>query len=412
MNIATPGPVPGSQRLDVLDALRGFALAGVLLANLDAFSLYFFLPTDAALALPTVAVDRWLDPANGMLVSGKFITLFSIMFGIGFALQMQRMGDGGPWRYVRRLAVLWLIGLLHVALWWGDILRWYAVAGLALLPLAWWRPRPRTLAILGVALLSVPHAPLALWWPGGWPLATQDEAFAKALAAFSSHDVGTMLRGNAWFAHWWTQSHWGMALAIPGRMLIGAAIGFSGVLRDPLAHARFWHRLLLALPAGLLLVLATETVDYGWTALPAFWPAGEAGTMLLRAVNQDAALLLGLGYAALFVKLFADPRRRRWLQPLAPVGRMALSNYLTHSVVGVLVFYGVALGLGPHYGTVAIWLVFLALFGAQVLLSRWWLARFRFGPAEWLWRSLTYGRRQPMRRGAVEDAASTQPARP
>ncbi|HVI57953.1 MAG TPA: DUF418 domain-containing protein [Luteimonas sp.] len=411
MTLPTPGPVPGSQRLDLLDALRGFALAGVLLANLDAFSLYFFLPREAALALPTAAIDRWLDPANGMLVSGKFITLFSIMFGIGFALQMQRMGEGGRWRYLRRLAVLWLIGLLHVSLWWGDILRWYAVMGLVLLPLA--RLRPRTLAILGVALVTLPHAPLSLWWPGGWPLATQEQAFAAALATFSGHDPAALLHGNAWFAHWWTQSHWGMALAIPGRMLIGAAIGYSGVLSDPAAHARFWNRLLwLALPLGLALVLATEMVDYGWIAPPAAWPGGAAGTMLLRTVNQDAALLLGLGYAALFVKLFADPRWRRRLQPLAPVGRMALSNYLTHSVVGVAVFYGVALGVGPRWGTVAIWAVFLALFGAQVALSGWWLARFRFGPAEWLWRSLTYGRRQPMRRAGGEDATSTQPARP
>jgi uncharacterized protein len=346
-----------------------------------------------------------------VFVSGKFITLFSVMFGIGFALQVQRMGEGGRWRYLRRLAVLWLIGLLHVALWWGDILRWYAVMGLVLLPLA--RLRPRTLAILGAALVTLPHAPLALWWPGGWPLAGQDEAFATALTAFSSHDAATMLRGNAWFAHWWTQSHWGMALSIPGRMLIGAAIGFSGVLSDPVAHRRFWNRLLwFALPLGLASVLGLQMVDYGWIALPAAWLGGDAGTMLLRAANQDAALLLGLGYAALFVKLFADPRARRWLQPLAPVGRMALSNYLAHSVVGVAVFYGVALGVGPRWGTAAIWLVFLALFGAQVALSGWWLARYRFGPAEWLWRSLTYGRRQPMRRAGGEDTASTQPARP
>jgi len=407
MNIATPGPVPGSQRLDLLDALRGFALAGVLLANLDAFSLYFFLPREAALALPTVSIDRWLDPFYGMLVAGKFITLFSIMFGIGFALQMQRMGEGGRWRYARRLAVLWLLGMAHVWLWWGDILRWYAVLGLVLLPLAWLRVRPRTLAVLGVALVSVPHAPLSLWWPGGWALATQDDAFARALAAFSGHDPQAWLRTNAWFAHWWTQSHWGIGVAIAGRMLIGAAIGYSGVLADPAAHARFWKRLLLALPAGLALVFAIETIDYGWVALPAAWPDGIAGTMLLRALAEDAALLLGLGYAALFVHLFCHPAWHRWLQPLAPVGRMALSNYLTHSVVGVALFYGVALGIGPRGGTVAIWLAWLALFGAQIAISRWWLARYRFGPMEWLWRSLTYGRRQPMRRDASAGIAAT-----
>ena len=412
MRTAPLGPVPGTQRLDLLDALRGFALAGVLLANLDAFSLYAFLPREAALALPTAPIDRWLDPFYGMLVAGKFITLFSIMFGIGFALQMLRMGEGGRWRYARRLAVLWLLGMAHAALWWGDILRWYALLGLVLLPLAWLRARPRTLAILGVAMVTVPHAPLSSWWPGGWPLATQDQAFAHALAAFSGHDALAWLRGNAWFASWWTQSHWGVGVAIAGRMLIGAAIGYSGVLADPASHARFWNRLLPALPLGLVLVFAIETVDYGWVALPAAWPAGEAGRMLLRAASQDAALVLGLGYMALFVRLFGVPAWRRWLQPLAPVGRMALSNYLTHTLVGIALFYGVALGIGPRGGTVAIWLTWLALFGAQVAASGWWLARFRFGPMEWLWRSLTYGRRQPMRRNAIVDIPATRHARP
>src|SRR5690606_36580248 len=119
--------------------------------------------------------------------------------------------------------------------------------------------------------------------------------------------------------------------------------------------------------------------------------------MLLRALSEDAALLLGLGYAALFVHLYCHPAWHRWLRPLAPVGRMALSNYLTHSVVGVALFYGGALCIGRRGGTVAIWLAWLALFGAQIAISRWWLARCRFGPMEWLWRSLTYGRRQPMR---------------
>src|SRR3546814_8833075 len=147
-------PVPGSQRLELLDALRGFALAGVLVTNLEAFSLYYCLSPAGAAAPPTFAADRGLAPAIDLLVSAKFITLFSIMFGIGFALLMQRIGQSGGRRwYLRRLAVLFLIGLLHSAFWWGDILRSYAVAGLLLLPLA--RMRPRNLAILEIGRAHV-----------------------------------------------------------------------------------------------------------------------------------------------------------------------------------------------------------------------------------------------------------------
>src|SRR3546814_10627848 len=137
MDIIPTGPVPGSQRLELLDALRGFALAGVLVANLEAFSLYYFLSPAGAAAPPTFAADRWLAPAIDLLVSAKFIPLFSIMFGIGFALLMQRLGQSGGRRwYLRRLADLFLLGLLHSAFWWGAILRSYAAAGLLLLPLA------------------------------------------------------------------------------------------------------------------------------------------------------------------------------------------------------------------------------------------------------------------------------------
>ena len=398
MSIDLPGPTLGSQRLDLLDALRGFALSGVLMANLVAFSSYFFLSGEASAALPTAAVDRLLDPAIGILVSGKFISLFSLLFGVGFALQMQRNAarDEGVRRYLRRLGVLLVIGLLHAALWWGDILRYYAVLGLLLLPLA--RLRPRTLATLGIVLVVLPHPSLSAWFAGsGPPPATQDQAYAAALAAFSSHDLATMLRGNWQFNSWWVPVHWGLLPSISGCMLVGAALGNSGVLRDPARHALFWKRLLLAFPIGLALAFFVKLGDYGRLPMQAAWLDNDAGRMLLRELNQATALVLALGYAAVFVWLFARPAWRRWMQHLAPVGRMALSNYLTQTLVGIALFYGVGLRLGPSYGLVGVVVVWALLFGAQIVFSRWWLARFRFGPAEWAWRSLTYGQWQPMR---------------
>ena len=392
-------PVAAAQRLELLDTLRGFALAGVLLANLVALSLYPFLPAEQMRALPTAGFDRLLDPALGALVSGRFITLFSLLFGVGFAMQMQRAA-GDPTarrRYLRRLAALFAIGLLHAhLLWWGDVLRYYAVLGLLLLPLS--RLPTGALAAIGTVLIVVPQPLIAHLFAGaGPPLAPQEQANAAALAAFSSVDWSTMWQGNRAFFDWWLPARWGIVLAVAGCMLIGVALGRSGALLDPSAHVRFWNRLLLALPVGLALSLGLVLLEYG--RLPGLdaWQAG-AGRALQRMLHHGATLLLGLGYMAGVVWLFGQPRGRPALQPLAPVGRMALSNYLAQTVVAVAVFYGVGLGLGPRFGLVGVGAAWVLLFAAQVAASRWWLARFRFGPAEWLWRSATYARWQPMRR--------------
>src|SRR3546814_899998 len=224
------------------------------------------------------------------------------MFGIGFALLMQRIGQSGGRRwYLRRLAVLFLIGLLHSAFWWGDILRSYAVAGLLLLPLA--RMRPRNLAILGVALMYLPHLP---WWQGDSSLAPRAHAYAAALVAFSSEHAATMLRGNHAFDLWWWQSHWRVPASLPGLMLIGLALGNSQVLRDPDRHAGFWKWLLACLPVGLVLALLATLSDYG--RLGRF---GDATAPWRHALDQGIVLLVALGYAPLFVFLFS---RARWHQ--------------------------------------------------------------------------------------------------
>lgn len=400
MAIAPSQPTEPSQRLDLLDALRGFALAGVLLANLGGFSLYLFLPGEGKAALATAGVDRLLDPTLSALVSGKFLTLFSLLFGVGFALQMQRTaGDrAGRRRYLRRLGALFAIGLVHAYLfWWGDILRYYAVLGLLLLPL--YGLPTRALVAIGAVLIVLPHPLLAhLFADAGLALATQDQAYAAALAAFNSDQWPTMLHGNRAFDHWWLPARWGLALSVAGCLLVGAALGRSGVLRDPAAHARFWRRLLIALPLGLALALGLTLSAYGRLPWPDGWQDSDSARVLLRMLDHAATLILGLGYMAGFVWLFGRRHWRRGLQALAPVGRMALSNYLVQTLLGVGLFYGVGLGLGPRYGLVGVVVVWAVVFVAQIGISHWWLARFRFGPAEWAWRSVTYGRRQPMRR--------------
>ena len=171
-----------------------------MLANLVAFSLYAFLPGSATAALPTAGIDRWLEPTLSALVSGRFIALFSLLFGVGFALQMQRSGSSPVVRrrYLRRLGALFVIGLLHGALWWGDVLRYYAVIGLMLLPAYRWPARP--LLVLGMILIVVPQPLLEhLFSDAGPPLATKEVAFADAFNMFSGDQWPAMLRGNASF---------------------------------------------------------------------------------------------------------------------------------------------------------------------------------------------------------------------
>lgn len=394
--------------MELLDALRGFALAGVLLANLVAFSLYAFLPSDLMAVLPTARWDRLLDPALGTLVSGKFFTLFSLMFGVGFAMQMQRTNAdiAARSRYLRRLGALFAIGLGHAyLLWWGDVLRYYAVLGLLLLPLYRWSAR--SLVIVGAVLIVVQPL-LAQGFPAAaLPLATQAQANAAALAAFGDGDWSTMLHGNREFADWWLPAHWGTVMSIAGCMLIGAALGRSRMLVDPDAHALSWRRLLLALPGGLALALMLTLSDYGRVPWPDGWRDSDGAQLLSRTLNRAAGLVLGVGYMAAFVLSFRGRIGRRLLLPLAPLGRMALSNYLAHSVIGIGLFYGVGLDLGPRYGLPGVVAVWAAIFVGQILASRWWLGRFRFGPVEWLWRSATYGRLQPMRRVARFDLSAT-----
>lgn len=394
-------PAAGIRRLELLDALRGFALFGVLIVNLRSFSLYEFLTPAAQAALPTAAWDRALELAMELLVDARAITLFSLLFGIGFAMQMRRpeARAEGTRRYVRRMLILLAIGLVHAWLfWWGDILRYYAVFGLVLL--AFTRLSPRMLAALGVfvavamPVLLQPVAPDLL--P---PQISPAQSAAGALAAFGSDQWSTMLDGNLARDMRMRIAVWWLPLFVFGRLLIGMAIGRAGVLQESVAHRRFWVRLLVAslavsLVATVLLLLRDH---HAAGAVGGWLRGGDAGKTVTRLLRHTAPLAQGVFYMAAFVLLFQRATWRHWLRKLAPMGRMALTHYLAQTLFGLGLFYGIGLGIGPRFGLVAVGACSVAIFALQAWFSCWWLARFRFGPAEWLWRSLVYGKPQPMR---------------
>lgn len=397
----TCGPVTEGERLSLLDALRGFALAGVLLANLNSLTLYEFLSPEQRAALPTAGFDHWARMALVFFVSKKFLTLFSLLFGVGFAVQLMRAeargGELVP-TYARRLVVLLVIGLAHgTLLYWGDILRFYAVLGFVLLLFR--RASSRALLWTGVALACV-----------GWPLLravadpfvgpllqrlpSRRTASAETFAIFSDSRYVEVVWRNPVQDLTDVAQFWYLPLFVLGTFLLGFWAGRQRVFHDPHRHRALLRRIF----AGSLLVgVAGNAV--GFLDLPAHVPV--LGTSIALAASTSGPVALGVAYATAFALLFLRPAWRRRLEVLAPVGRMALTNYLGQAVVCVPVFYGFGLGVGPQLGIPGRLATFALLFGAQIVFSHWWLTRFRFGPAEWVWRSLTYLRLQPMRPGAA-----------
>ena len=412
------GPVRPDQRIEIIDILRGFALFGVLLANMSDALPWSFLFAERWSGLADQVALRFVE----FLVTGKFLRLFSFLFGLGFALQMGRAESRGTRfapRYGRRLVVLLLIGLVHYLVGWTDILHAYAVLGFLLLLF-----RSRSLrTVLIVAFICLLIGPAydtavagirALRRPDtqtAQQVIRQEAEQAAEMKARNEQSLRIHSQGNFAeiaahnardFARY-ISSHYPLTWWLGGifpAFLLGLYAGRRRILENIPEHLPFIRNVLWwGLGLGLLGTSANFVVTH-LLANPA-WPF---------LTHQLAGLLLTVGgpalclsYAAAITLLFQHEGWKKWLTPLAAVGRLALSNYLLQTVVAVLIFYGYGLGLygqvGPLGGAVLAFLIF----PFQVLLSAWWVRHFRFGPAEWLWRSLTYGKLQPMR---VKQAAA------
>jgi uncharacterized protein len=424
-------PVDSSERLILLDVLRGFALCGVFVANSYVyFSGRAYLPKERAEALMSSPVDGVAHHLFEHLVSGKAMALFSFLFGLGFAIQMDRAEERGASIvsvYTRRLGVLLLLGLTHLfVLWHGDVLWTYASMGFVLLL---FRKLPdRRLLLWGLVLiLGAPLVISALQklvpLLASSPEVVREEARvamarvagirSRTLEAFASDSYLAGVRANADF-------YLGFFLVRPvfvsyllialGRFLLGLVAGRRRLFHDVGQHLPFFRRLLgWSLVAGVLGNIAGALIPYLWSR--EVLARGTSWTLFRQFMADVGVLGLAAFYVAGLSLLFQRERWRRFLSVLAPAGQMALTNYLGQSVLGLLLFRGYGLGLIGKLGSASCLALIFGLFWVQVLVSHLWLARFRFGPAEWLWRSLTYGQLQPMRRARAEERAARTSAK-
>ncbi|WP_245447386.1 DUF418 domain-containing protein [Methylobacterium sp. 17Sr1-1] len=371
----------------MLDAMRGLALLGVLAINLEGefrVSIFRqFLPGP-----PEAGLDRWIDALLVIFVDMKAFALFSLLFGVGLAMQGERLA-GAPRLLVRRLLVLLGFGLVHLFLIWnGDILTEYAIAGLIVLPFLF---GPRWLmAVLCAACLVIyalqPLLPPLVPFPERAWLARQVAVADRVYAAGTFAEIlDFRIREVAGFL----PLHVFVLPRTLGLFLLGALAWRSGLVRSA---ARFTAGLgwcaAIAVGLGLVLTLATSARSYsGWPSLRGFEiVAAPTGT-----------ILLALGYAAAILAAGSTETGRRRLAWAEPVGRMAFTNYIVQSLVLGFVFYGYGLALFSKLGLTAGFGIVLALYAAQVVASRLWLAQFRYGPLEWLWRVIMYGRWLPIR---------------
>ncbi len=383
-------PIQPSERIVTLDAVRGIALLGVLLVNaqtgfrLSLFEhiLKFHSHRDFA--------NRLVDVLIAGLVEFKAIALFTLMFGMGIAVQAERAATRSlhSTRFLaRRFVVLLAIGIVHMFLIWnGDILVLYAICGLLITPLL--RLPVAVLVILGIAALVNPFE-----LPFGGLGYNREVLRAHAALATDIYSEGSL--SDIFALRWREAWQFIMPLLIGtlpktiGLMLLGVAAWRTGVARDAGRHRLLLWVILIS--AGLIGAMATSLIVYSRTT------GQRAGVPLLfDLVSPDVLLALSYG-AAMFLWL-RSPGHWGIVSSVAAAGQMALSNYLAQSFILGTIFYSYGLGLFGKLGSTVVTVLCLVIYAGQVAASRAWLSHFRFGPAEWLWRSLSYGRGQPMRR--------------
>ncbi|MBI3132966.1 MAG: DUF418 domain-containing protein [Acidobacteria bacterium] len=394
-------PVAPEARLLQLDVLRGLALLGVLLVNLSMFSGSEWA-IDAHLPYPMGWGGKVLQALTGALLESKSAALLAMLFGAGLTIQAEALTRRGERHLpfsLRRVGTLALLGLAHSFLLWdGDILLDYALISLLMLPVLHVSARRIlwTLPLLWAAagLLILPFA-------GRIGAATDLLEQAARFNALSAEHYGAA----SWLAtlkyRAWEMVHVLGPVRLANRLpillpffVLGAYFWKKGFFSEPERHGATLRRMALVFGLlGLAANLFPQELVWSYSASFSFRPL----RILVRATYFFAKPGLTLGYAAGILLLLQHPVARKALGTFAPLGRMALTQYLLQSLICTWIFNGHGLGL---YGKVPIshyLMGGMALFALQVWSSRLWLARFRMGPAEWLWRRLTYGSPQAFR---------------
>lgn len=401
--MTTIQPTSFSERHVLLDVLRGFALLGVLLANMVSHSGYFFLSEEGKASLDTAHIDHYAEWIEHFLIDGKFYSLFSMLFGIGFALQMKRSSEfdsNFSTRFRRRLVIMFIFGLLHATLLYlGDILTVYALTGFVLLFFR--KSSDKFILRSAVVFTFLPVVQYAIMW--GINMAAPPEPaavtegprfFDQLILIYRSGNFGKIVEtniGGLIFGRYADLLFTGRFFRVLSMFLIGFYVSRNMIFANVQANRSLILKVMtwgavIGIPCNIALaVMMTTNAYYDFEPLGIIQP-------IVYAFGVPALCLF---YASAITLLFEDANWKKRLMTFAPVGQLALTNYLGQSLICVFIFMGYGLGLEASVGPAKLSLIAIAIYSSQLLISHIWVKFFRFGPMEWLWRSLTYWKWQP-----------------
>ncbi|MBC7937176.1 MAG: DUF418 domain-containing protein [Rhizobacter sp.] len=398
--------VQPNERSRILDILRGIALLGIILANYPVISLWVFQGPQVWETMPTAKIDMPLGFFHFAFLDGKFYTLFSLLFGIGFSiilLRSQQKSTNGLAVFYRRLFILLLIGLFHsFFLWMGDILLLYALIGM-LLPF-FRNVSDKNLLIISVTLILSPllvdalrvisdnkinfSAPLEkMTVKMEDRIGITDDNFSTWLIKHKTY--GELLKFNSgeFFMRWQMLIASNRPLKVLGIFILGLYVGRKLIYarleenKVLLKKIRLWGFII-----GIPVSLVYSFVEITGERLP------DPKALLNTAAYALSVVPLSLAYTSTLSLWYLKNNGSKFLNLFAAPGRMALTNYLLQSVTGICIFYGVGFGLGAKTGLAYVLLIAIAVYMLQIIYSHLWLKYFNYGPCEWIWRMLTYGK--------------------
>ncbi|MFT3866999.1 MAG: DUF418 domain-containing protein [Nibricoccus sp.] len=395
-------------RMDIVDALRGSALMGILLLHsIEHFDFYRFPKVSSEWLR---MMDNGTKEVAQFLFMGKAYSLFAMMFGLSFFILLDRAAQRGEnfrWRFLWRLTVLGIIGYVHSLLYCGDILSMLAVLGMPLVIYYGWSNR-----VLGwVSGLLLVQLPLVwqlvrLWLDSSYvpPPSHSGIYYREVVKVFAEQGFWDVIQVNAVkgnLAKWWWMIDNARVVQMLGLFGWGLLLGRKRIFEDKDRCVSFAKR--AAVVAGLVFAI----LYYLELHIPGWAPAGPTRRLPLILVKSYAQLAQMVLWVSCFILLYHLTKVQRVLRLLIPYGRMSLTCYVTQALVWVPLYYNFGLGLFRQWGQFYSILSGAAFFVVQLAGAHWWLKRFHYGPLEWVWRSATLlSLKQPFRKQAPSVASS------
>lgn len=402
-----PAPIIPGERYPSLDILRGFAVLGILLMNIQSFSMIEAAYINPAAYGDLTGINKWTWIFSHVLADQKFLSLFSILFGAGIVLFTNRIESKGlkpAGLHYRRIFWLLIIGLIHAYVFWhGDILVPYAVCGS--IAFLFRKKKPGTLLTVGLIIFSISSLiylmfglsihqwpqeaiqnTMASWNPGPEKIASELATYRGEWLEQMTHRIPASLIFQTFIFLIWT------GWRVGGLMLIGMALYKWRILTAE--SSRSFYYILMSLGFGVGLPVVIYGIIKNFSADWSLYYSMFLGSQF----NYWGSLFIAIGYIGLIILFSKFIIKKKGNTPLQAVGRLAFSNYLFQTLICTFIFYGHGLGLFGKVQRITQLAIVLGIWASQLIISPFWLRYFRYGPVEWIWRSLTYWKPQPMLR--------------